>query len=465
MDKKRSAKHGGRAAPLTQPAKLVEVAAALDQLLERARSLLAGSALADELLASLFQEIRTLPDAKPRQAAIQGIVDELGEQALPLLDMMAKDEDTSVVLPAIRALGSIKSKRAATALHVLAEKARNKEARKEARRSLYRLQSLGMAVEPLRLVLEAQIQMPKPEYRVLATYIGNIDGGGGRSGIAAVEKPYGGIAVIQVYFDDEEGIKQARVDEVARRNWQGLVEKMRLRTLPSILVELPAEYFQCLMYEAVEITAGAGRTVPLSIRPWQRILVAPQPMERLAIYEELSLLDIKWHPEYLQKSPRILTLPEFRGWVIKEELVRSYVADMRDVKEGKISLPPWVEKEKLEEILQRALATLFDTRTRRLYKRRLEENGYLLIKTGQTLEAKRALAAAQAFDELSEVPLPQNPFARALVLNSIYVASLIEEERTGEAAASRAGLVGTRPRLQDHLARSLDELEGTKNEA
>ena len=79
-------------------------------------------------------------------------------------------------------------------------------------------------------------------------------------------------------------------------------------------------------------------------------------------------------------------------------------------------------------VLERAARDIFDSRTRRLYKRRFEEIAALLLIKQRGDEAKIVLAAALAFDQESPL-LPPHPFALELVKRSIALGQKAGEKR------------------------------------
>ncbi len=453
-------KHGHKKATHPRiPAETAEDAFLVEELKSRAVELLVAEATPSEQLMQTFADgLRSTASDSVLGELIRRVTEEFQDRALPLLDVMAHGEDARLAKTAIQYLGNIENEQAAVVLEEVAEKTIVKELRKEAKRALYKLKTRGVQVDAILSSREATVEVEKPRYRILSAHISAIDGEGNRVALAAVEKPLGGAALVQVLMNDEFGMKTCRSSDMGVRKLPERLEQERRRLAPIPLLEVPATYLQRLFNEAIAIGTTAGHTVPYAFRPWQNVLAPEdQPMQQPAVYDELSLLEIKWHPELLEESPQLLNHTECGQWLTPKERMAPYLVEMRKIKESKVSLPPWVEKEKMDEVVQRAITSFFDAPTRRRFKRRLEETSYVFLRTGKHTDAKRALAAAQAFDERSEVPITQNPFAKSFVLNGLLVLQVEAEPQ--ESAAARAGLLGISPSLGNYLADSLLQLE------
>jgi len=107
------------------------------------------------------------------------------------------------------------------------------------------------------------------------------------------------------------------------------------------------------------------------------------------------------------------------NWVLEPEDVEPYVRTVKEAGESRIVLNPTQKEGWLQGIYQQALGELFPPERRLLYKRRLEEMAYILLKLDRSDEAKCCLAAALDLEkEISS--LRPNPFLLQLVIISIY---------------------------------------------
>jgi hypothetical protein len=169
------------------------------------------------------------------------------------------------------------------------------------------------------------------------------------------------------------------------------------------------------------------------------------------VYREISIVEIKWNPNLLEESPRLFENEEILGWGLPEKEVEGYVKELMAVRESKVTLPPWIEKEKMEGVVQRAMEQFFDEEHKASYKRRLEDLAFILLRTDRPLDAKRALAAAIAFGNQAEVPPAKHPFAAALLRHTTEFMAL--EERA--ARATGHGLITDVSELSPLLDRDL----------
>jgi hypothetical protein len=137
------------------------------------------------------------------------------------------------------------------------------------------------------------------------------------------------------------------------------------------------------------------------------------------IYQFLDQDEIKGNDRFLTDSKNLLAMEGVINWVLEPEDVEPYVRTVKEAGESRIVLNPTQKEGWLQGIYQRALGELFPRERRLLYKRRLEEMAYILLKLDRSDEAKCCLAAALDLEkEISS--LRPNPFLLQLVIISIY---------------------------------------------
>lgn len=400
-------------------------AGAVEQLVEEARK---------ALPASEAEEIARLVDkftSAPRDVAIEAIRRigrDLREQGLPVLEALANSGDREIALAAIQALGATRTEKAVVMLATIAETSENKEVQKEARRSLFKLKSMGIAVQAGIKPMAAEPPTARPTVNLFQAFMTNYDGHGDQALQAAAEGPFGRLDAFLLIINDSSGIEKFDGYDSSKKSWRKLVQKTD-EIWGFSVVEIPVDYFRYKVKQAYELTKSKGNPIPSGFDRWRSLIARPeQTYERHPIYGDISVVEIKWNPELLEQSPQILKNEEFMGWLLPEKEVAEYIKELVAIKEGKVALPPWVEVEKAQEILDRALEHFFDAEMRTRYRPRLEDAAYLLFHTDRQLDAKRALAAAVAFDNETGVPSPKHPFARGLLRLTIEVLLTEQEE-------------------------------------
>ncbi len=421
------------------------VADAVERVLDEARKVLAKPE--SEKITSLADRLASIPEEAAIEA-IHRIGHDLGEEALPLLEALAVSGERMLALAAVEALGATKTEKAVPVLTSLAEKSEDRQMHKEARRSLFKLKSAGVAVPATTKAKEEGPALAPSGITLWKAYMTNPDHHGDQIFQAGATGPFGRFDVFDIIASDTAGIKEMHVHDSSKKSWQALVEK--IDELPGFtVVEIPVDYFRYRVKQAYELSKADGRTLEPSFYRWRATIAEPkEAWEQHPVYRDISIVEIKWNPELLEKSPEILRNEEFVIWLLPEEDIKGYIEELAAVKEGRVALPPWVETERAEQITARALDHFFGAEARARYKNRLEDMAYLLFHTDRLLDAKRALAAAVAFDEKTGVPSAKHPFALALFQTTVDV---ILEERNEARQAEQHVLITDVSELAEYI--------------
>lgn len=381
--------------------------------------------------------------ASPRPAVLENIGqlgDRAPDMALLALEKVAYGEAQDLALAALEALGHIRSQAAARLLSRLAQDAPGAQRRKAARRSLHRLKSAGLALVAPSPPQGAPLPPPRPTYVPYRTFASHIDGRGYRLIHLGLEDRSGGIHALRALVSDEVGLKDLVVVPQGKKRFDREAAALPKAEFPT-WVEIPAPYGQYLVKEAAALNRPTGQGMPWAYLAWQGAIEnAPVAYQRPLIYEELGAVEVRLNPAYLEHSPDLLDLKEFASWPLEGEQLRRYRQELQALDSGSIVLPEPVKQEQQEDLLDGAVAQLFDAGARARYQRRLEEMAYVLLRTDRGREARRALAAALALGEAAPSPLqmksPQrHPFLAALIKVGV--------ERAAEAAErpQRQGLL------------------------
>ncbi|MBI2952940.1 MAG: HEAT repeat domain-containing protein [Chloroflexi bacterium] len=382
-----------------------------------------------ERVTDIVQEISAAPPTVAIEA-IREIARQLRERSLPLLEALAASERSDLALAAVDALGATKVEEAAPVLVGIAEKSKSKEIRKVARRSLFRLKSVGLAAQATVQAEEPAPAMAPPVRALWKAYMTNHDGAGDQILYAAAEGPFGRLDAFNIFVNDKRGFLEFDSYDSSKRAWQ---RKLQVFEEPGIgIVEIPLDYFQCKVKQTYDVSKDQGTPIPEHFERWRSLLAEPeQACEQHPIYRDISVVEIKWNPELLEQSPEITKNKELISWILPPDEMKNFIEELEAIKEGKITLPSWVEKEKAEAVMNRALERFFGDEEGIRWKHRLEDMAYLLFHTDRPLHAKRALAAALALDQQGGVQLQKNPFAAALFQRSV---EMILTERPGAEA-------------------------------
>jgi hypothetical protein len=99
--------------------------------------------------------------------------------------------------------------------------------------------------------------------------------------------------------------------------------------------------------------------------------------------------------------------------------VREYANELRRARESRLVLSSESEEQRQERVVGQAIRDLFTPAVRRGLQRRLEETGYIFVRSERPLQARLAVAAAVEIADSDPIVLPRHPFVRASVERSI----------------------------------------------
>lgn len=323
-------------------------------------------------------------------------------------------------------LGAARSAEAAERLR-LVEEAGPRALRKEARRALYRLRAAGVEIPPPR-----RIQAPVTPDRGFMSWV---DGDGYLMVAAVVDRPSGGGRLARAVVG-EEGIARAQVGELSPGQLQRTLRELQDRLG---LVECPVPYVQQVVAEAAARGMPEDPGERVQAEAVLRTVGQPAGEVRHPAYGVLDPLAVKWDPDLLPATPRLLETEEMAGWTLPAERVAGWVKRLEEMEASPLVLDPATRRARNREILREAVRDLFPTEVLPSWRRRLEDMAYYFYRRKEEHNARLALAAAVALggagnggpDEVSD-----HPFLLALVEKALE-----ESRRQQEAGHEGARIV------------------------
>lgn len=353
---------------------------------------------------------------------------------------IALGDDQSAALEATKELGSIKDPSALRALLEISEGALSKAVRKEARKAIWRLRSAGVR-EPEAVVPAPQgapsgaENVPDMGWRgVEAAYLSTIDGDGYRLAVTCTPAAFGAVRAQVFVLGDTEGIHACAERSMSKGEIQDFISKI---SQGQIVAEVPpkAAVFEIFRHE--DISRSLGRSLPMeyfTLKPADKRLM-PKHVEPPA-YWVIDRREVKWNPLLLDGSVSLLCEAAFRSWLIPEPDLARYIDDLESSENTVIVVGLKSKEERRASIVSRATSFFFGLERRRLYKRRLEEQAFVLFMTKSKDAARTALAAAMALDPESGIAPQNHPFASAFVEMSMEY-HLRERRRRKVSGAAR----------------------------
>lgn len=321
--------------------------------------------------------------------------------------------------------------KAAKILLRMSKISKEKRVQKMIRRSLYRLKSKGVSIDDTSPKGEASILRPL-QVEPPKGMGGALDGLGERDLILVIPRCGRGGTVMEGITSDTRGLVNFYGQEMTRKGVRIFLEEVEKES-PSPVVEIEVSYVAFLFAQAYQITLERKGAVPPEYLRWKgEIEKLKKEYEKPLIYAYLPSDEVREEDWLLRRGGDLLKIDLFTGWRIEEDLIRRYADEVREADESKIVLHPTQKEARFQGIYQKALSELFSGERRFLYKRRVEEMGYVLFKLGREEEARLSLAVALDLEKPLNLIQP-NPFLFQLVVRSIfYLLAEVDEERTKE---------------------------------
>jgi hypothetical protein len=351
------------------------------------------------------------------------------EPSSPLLPQLLGHAAPVSLSAVVEALSTMATPEAATLLAQIAAKTDAKEIQKAARRALYRLKTMGVDTESVRLQEPRKSVLEVPKLPIVIALASQIDFAGNRALYLARRRPFSGLVLVSLIINDQRGVLDCNAFPVTKKELNRIVADIRADERLTH-IELPPTYAQQLVEESYRRNLSMGTPVPQDFQGLHDLIGMPDtPWEQGPIYHLISPEEIRGQPAWLALAGQLLDVKEFQGWHVPPEAVQKYREEVRRTGESPIIVSPALQQERLENVQKRALREIFDPDSCARYRSRLEEMAYLLWQTKRPDEAKRAFASALALQGEGIDPA-EHPFLRALFTRSIEMAEALEQQDT-----------------------------------
>lgn len=337
--------------------------------------------------------------------------DEIFQSILPSLNKDIEKDEKLIDL-----LSNVTDPKIAHVLSKILSVTHEKRLKKAIRRSLYRLKSKGVLINEIPFEGEP-IFKPLPIEPPKA-FINNYDFYWDRTlilGIPSTSKPP--IYLFSLLNDNDGLVNFGARIFLKKEFWEFLEDLKKESQTP--LIEIDPHYAAFLLIEAYQLSVKKGGPPKSFYQFRPEIERIKKDFDKPLIYSYLNLGDFEYNDILARKGGELLNKDIFKSWYIEEGLIRPYVDEVLRAKESKLILNEAQRNERLMSIYEKALFELFSGERRLIYKRRLEETAYFLMKIGMEQEAKISLAIAMDLEK----PLNRfqsNQFLLQLVVRSIH---------------------------------------------
>jgi len=375
----------------------------------------------DEVILEKYVEFLRTMKPGSLELMLKTLKDNLGERLLPLLEIMAHDEHKTIAEVGINRLGTIQSFKAAQILSNINDTHPDKKLRKAARKSLYKLRSVGIEVEMSHKPLLRESKHER--YKAL---ISAVDGTGTQLIVLSEEMLAGDLHLLQVIASEEKGI----TDCFSRR---GITKKMfarfpetfarKMGGMNPMLVEADYDYAMSLVVDVENISEAEDQELPedyVSTKDFFGLNRA-QPVDN-PVYQSLEAENLKDQPYFLRTSEELFQKDTFLGWLLPIKEMGEYAQELLAQEDSVLELSPQFQQERKEEIYQKVIDTHFGEDVIKRLQRRLEIMAYIFWQQENEENAKQTLTAALAFEGKSNTALKNHPFLRRLIFDSIEAA-------------------------------------------
>ena len=338
-------------------------------------------------------------------------------------------QEPCLTIHVIEALVKIPTPETAHLLILMMNKMDEKQVIKSIKRTLYKLKQKGVKWEEKTQKKAPILKPPKPAEP--QGYLGSIDTTGSRIIVIGKPQPLRGLLVIFSIVNDLEGIQEFNLKGFSKKGFNEFM-KDSLASAEFPIVAAPGAYCIHLLKEAASLTQSLSKPLPQGYHDAERecqdiVWDYPAPL----IYQYIKEDEVKDSAHYLKESINLHKIMPFSTWHIAAPEVQKYATLITETQQSKIVLRPDQKEARLNAIYRNALEDLFPKEKRFLWKRRLEEVAYVLLKTGKEDEARTSLSAAIDLNNPFSAIEP-NPFIWNLLLKSIYSLVQVDHEKKEE---------------------------------
>lgn len=303
---------------------------------------------------------------------------------------LGKDHDTDLAVAFL--LGRVADTASLDALISLEESARNKEVKRETRRSLFKLAQKGLK----RPETPADTPAPKailksgPE---IEGYMSSVDGMGGRLVWLARPQAGSGLRLLQGMVSDRVGLARAGGTDVRRKELREMIREIKERHGVT-MISIPWEYADWMLYDAYEKAKSSGQG-EIEHFPSMRALFNPTKPKPAShpIYARLSAAGAR-SEGWRERSRRLLDEEELRYWILDDDWIKPYLDRVEQARDSRLVLNQLQQEERFAAIVRDAAREIFTAERGAIFRRRMEDMALYLFETKREEAAQLALAVA-----------------------------------------------------------------------
>jgi len=336
-----------------------------------------------------------------------------------------RDIDFAVVF----ALGKIPDDASAQALVEIENAAKDKEIKKEVRRSLFKLAQRGLALPEEK---SADAKAPSPPMAPasnIEAQMSAVDGAGGRLIWIVKPQPGAGLQLIQGMVSDREGLQRIGGAHIRRKELRRMAQEIKEQH-GITMIAVPWEFADQTLYEGFEKAKTLGRSGLEHFHQLRSALLTGRPsLQAHPIYPRLSADDAR-AGAWREQSRHLLEEPELRFWIVDTDWLQPLLPQLEEAQTSRLVLNPVQKEERLAGIVRDAVKALCAGEPGNVMRRRLEDMALYFTETGRPEQAKLALAVALQIGEGD--PGPLDIFFLTGLVQKSFAFQLSEQKKKSE---------------------------------
>ena len=343
-----------------------------------------------------------MANKKQRDEKLLSGLEQLRQSGIPLEDssptliprlreQLGKRRETDLAV--IFSLGKIPDTTAVEVLSEIEKGAADKELRKEARRSLFKLGQRGVAIPQKEDQKSTSATLLFSSTPSIEAYMSPVDGGGGLLIWIAKPQPNHGLQVIQATLNDREGLLRIGGAQIPRKELRKMAQDIKAKN-GATMIAIPWEYADHALCEGYETAKARGQTGLENFHELRSIIATGKPKEAPhPIYDKLDANEAR-QGSWREASRRLLDEPELRYWILTDGWLQGFLPQIEEAQTSRLVLNPAQKEERFAAIVRDAVKELCRGENGKAFRRRMENMALYFFETGRAAQAKLSLAVA-----------------------------------------------------------------------
>jgi hypothetical protein len=297
--------------------------------------------------------------------------------------------------------------------------------RREIRRSLYKLRQRGIRAPAAVAAPQLPHAAGAPAAAGLSALFSPIDAEGAHIVWILKSRAQGGVLRLWALVSESDGLVGVMTTNLTRREMRE--ERTELERRAGMrFVEGDWHLADFVLCEAWRHTPDARRARVGDFLARRAELVGSPPPAAIEhpVYSELAA-EARGEP-----ALELLREPEMLEWRMPAELIRPYVEEIERAGESVIVLNELQQRERVNLIVERAVAELLTGESGERLRRRFEDIAYYMLHSGRRREAGWAAAAAARLRDGAD--LKQSVFFQSFIRTQLGTVVAAEQERARE---------------------------------